>query len=191
MKAMIIITFLMINAESSSAIFSDIGWEKQITESNYIISGKVVSIRTENYDYELKAYQLINGVKEPFVINRTSPHTFYEIEILKGNLKESHLTVIEYGGCVDSICEKSSASFKLDINEKSLMFLNRGQDGFYHAPNGSYDMFSITENNELKRKTGSIVKQPFQNIGVNNKSGEITIKNIDNLRGLVRELDND
>ena len=188
------IIFSIYCSHSISAIFVDIGWEKQIDESEYIVKGEVIKITVENYDYILNAYRFADGKKVPITINKTSPHTFYEVEIeevLMGELKKGILTVIEYGGCIDDVCENSSSSFKFDLNERALMFLKRGDDGYYYARNGSYDMFSVSENDQIKRKASSLTPSHLQTLSGFNKSDKKVINNIDSLRALVKEFESE
>ncbi|TDR17580.1 hypothetical protein [Marinicella litoralis] len=194
LKPYIFITLLSIYNISISAIFVDIGWKKQIEESDYIVKGKIIDIEVRNHEYTLNAFTILNGEKIPFAVNKNSPHTFYTVEIeevLKGVVKENHLTIIKFGGCINGVCERVSTTYDFDLNDDCLMLLKKGSDGYFHARNGSYDMFTVTANNQIKRKAGNKMPGQFEYANEPNSIQHKVIENMGDLRDFIKQLNSE
>jgi hypothetical protein len=134
--------------------------EKQIQESGYIVFAEVIGKETGEYLHKFKGYTKENGEKVEFDVNRKSISTFYElrvIEPLSGDVTDSKINVMVAGGCFNGACESFSHSYDLEINEKAVLFLTKGENGIFYAKNSSFDVFSVSENNLLNRKTGSVI----------------------------------
>ncbi len=126
----------------------------------YVIYGEVISKKTKPHTSKSTAYTVKNKVKNYFDYEFDSVLTIFElriIEVLKGRTEQNIIEVVVAGGCFDGRCVEYSHSYDYEIKDNVLLFLIKNEDGYYITSNGSYDAFIVKENNEISRKTESVI----------------------------------
>lgn len=147
----VLLGFISFNLHASPSLI------EEINDTQLIIKAKLIKKHTE-YETGPQHYIDYTGEVIRTIIEKTLMTTFvFSVdEVLKGKHDEKTIIVKMDGGCdTSNHCESFPWNYNYEINEEGVLFLRHKykNEQLYIAPEASYSVFAIGENDSLIRKS--------------------------------------